>query len=565
MSPAASQSGGQADGFSHRTRQQNVERLATETFDYLIIGGGITGAGIARDAAMRGRRVALLEKDDFASGTSSRSSKLVHGGVRYLETYDFGLVFEASLERRRLLRLAPHLVHPLPFVLPIYKGAKHGFWKITAGMWLYDALALFRNIQRHRMLLPNGVQKIFPAIRTEGLTGAARYYDCSVDDARLVLLTLLSAHGRGAVIANYTGVTGLLKDGGQVQGVTATDLIAGRDLLVKARVVISAVGPWMDAILRLDDPTTRPLMRPTKGIHVLVPRHRLGSDHALGYFSPRDGRLMFLIPWGQYSIIGTTDTDFPHDPGSVYADADDVAYTLDAINAQFPGVQLTTEDVVSTYAGVRPLISEGGEKVSESQVSREHKIWETPSGLLCIAGGKLTTYRSMSKQLVDVAEKILARRHNMPAAGDPHSERVALVGDRPVGLDTDLASEAARALAGRLDLDIVQHLVEAYGPGYISMAALLDEDKRLGERLSPSLPYIRAEVLHAVRNEMAMTLLDVMARRLHLLNEEPNQGLDQMADVAAMMGPELGWSAEEQQRQVALYRQEVERTRPETT
>lgn len=546
--------------FSFETRQHNLARLADEMFDYIIIGGGITGAGIAREAALRGRRVALIEKNDFAFGTSSRSSKLVHGGVRYLETYEFGLVFESCTERRRLQHMAPYMVLPLPFLLPIYKGAKNGFYKIMAGMWLYDILALFRNIKRHKMLRPKEVLQIFPSLRQEGLTGAPRYYDAGVDDARLTLVTLKAAHDHGAVITNYTEATGLVKEGGKTRGVVAKDVIGGRDVTIRGHVVVSALGPWTDAILKMDDPQAPSLMRPTKGVHFLVKRSRLGSDHALGYFSPRDDRLMFLIPWGEFSIIGTTDTDYQGDLDLVYADADDVDYILDAINVQFPGVNLSRDDIISTYAGVRPLVAEEGKGKSESDISREHKIWETPSGLICIAGGKLTTYRSMAKQLVDVAERKLHQVTGRETVGDPHSERLPLQGGE-VGMQEELEAQARAALGARVPEDVIKHLLHAYGSHYSNVAAVLAEDPTLAERLAPDLPYIKAEVVHAVRNEMAMTLIDMLNRRLHLLMEEASQGLDQAETVAAMMAHEMGWPAEERRAQVEEYKVEVARTR----
>jgi glycerol-3-phosphate dehydrogenase len=547
-------------GFSFITRQHNLERMAGERFDYIIVGGGITGAGIAREAAMRGRRVALIEKNDFAFGTSSRSSKLVHGGVRYLETYEFGLVFEASTERRRLRHMAPYMVLPLPFLLPIYKGAKNGFYKIMAGMWLYDVLSLFRNIKRHKMLRKNEVLKIFPALQPDGLQGAPRYYDCGVDDARLTLVSLISAHQHGAVIANYAQATGLLKDGGKVCGAVVKDVLTGQEITVRGAVVISALGPWTDNVLKMDDPNAHSLMRPTKGVHILVKRSRLGSDHALGYFSPRDNRLMFLIPWREFSIIGTTDTDYRSDLDAVYADNDDIEYILDAINVQFPGVNLSRADIISTYAGVRPLVAAEGKNVSESAVSREHKIWETPSGLLCIAGGKLTTYRSMAKQLIDVAERKLARLTGQPKATDPHSEREALMGGEP-GMQEELKTRAEATWETRLPADVINHLLLSYGSAFDKVTALLNDKPGMAERVAPGLPYIKAEVLHAVRNEMAISLTDVMSRRLHLLMEEDNQGLDQVDTVAALMAQETGWTAAQQAQQAEDYRQEVARTR----
>jgi glycerol-3-phosphate dehydrogenase len=549
--------------FSFRTRQENLKRLGSETFDYLIIGGGITGAGIGRDAAMRGRAVALVEKEDFAAGTSSRSSKLVHGGIRYLELYEFGLVFEASRERRILYDLAPYMVRPLPFLYPIYKDAdwKHSFLAVAAGMWLYDALALFRNINHHTMLGRGGVEKIMPAMASGNLVGAARYYDCGVDDARLTLLNIVSAHRSGAVVANRARVVELMKAKGQVCGAVVQDVLTGETYDVHARVVINATGPWTDAILRLDGPQSRRMLRPTKGIHILVPRERLGGDHAVAFQAVQDKRLMFIIPWGaRHTIIGTTDTDAPEPGDGVYATAEDVEYVLTAANAAFPRVRLTEDDIISTYAGLRPLISQEG--VKESQVSREHRIWDTPSGLVCIAGGKLTTYRSMAAQLLAHAERRLAQVAGVRPSPPAPTHRTPFGDEQIRDLDAYIAQAQRRAeAAGGLPKDVVEHLVSAYGTDYADILDLVQQDATLGQRLEEDLPYIRAEVIHAIRQEMALGLRDIMERRLHLLMEDRHQGLDVLPLVAEIAAREMGWSPSQVQEEMEAYRREVEATR----
>jgi len=566
--------------FSFRTRRQNIARLKAETFDILVIGGGITGAGIARDAALRGFSTALVEKGDFASGTSSKSSKLIHGGIRYLENFEFGLVFEASQERRRLRKIAPHLVKPLPFLMPIYRSSKRGYWLIRAGMWLYDILALFRNVQRHRMLRPEAVAASEPEVDQRDLAGAARFYDCQVDDARLTLATILDASRYGAVVTNYTQVVALLKDGGKVVGAQVRDVLSGEEFAAHARVTINATGVWVDEIQRLDDPRTVPQLRPTKGIHILVPREKFNNRHAIAFTSPADGRLMFLVPWGRYALIGTTDTDYQGDLDRVYAESQDVQYVLEAVNSAFPTVKLTRDDIVSTFAGTRPLISE--QIASSYKVSREHKIFDSPSGLLSIAGGKLTTYRAMAEQMVDLAEKRLQRAFGRkPPHGCCTDKRCLDPGDvRKVEADLSPRPSPGRGgEGGEVDNEVMCHLVATFGTDYTRLLELVatgsrtldDSDggrartrqgnDRLGQRIVADLPYIWAEVPYAVRQEMAMTLSDVLARRTHLLYEDRQQGLGVAEPVANLMAQDLGWGPDEVARQVAAYRQEVELTR----
>ncbi|MGH8721239.1 MAG: glycerol-3-phosphate dehydrogenase/oxidase, partial [Burkholderiales bacterium] len=312
-------------------------------FDVLVIGGGITGAGIARDAALRGFRTALVDKADFGGGTSSHSSRLIHGGIRYLEHAQFRLVFEASRERRVLLRIAPHLVRPLRFLFPVYRGARVPAWKLRAGMWLYDLLAAFRNVKRHRWLGARQARRLVPGLRDRGLAGAALYYDAQVDDARLVLATVRAAARAGALVANYAEVTSLLKPDGRVRGATIRDVTSGETRYVRALTVVNAGGPWGDAIRRLDEPDAPALLRLTKGAHVAVARSRLGTgdpegrQHGVTLFSPIDGRVFFVLPWRELAYVGTTDTDVDGtSPDGIRVTAADVRYLLRSANAAFP-------------------------------------------------------------------------------------------------------------------------------------------------------------------------------------------------------------------------------------
>jgi glycerol-3-phosphate dehydrogenase len=383
-------------------------QLSAGPFDLLVIGGGITGAGIARDAALRGLRTALVERDDFASGTSSRSSRLVHGGVRYLEHGYLHLVFESSRERRILLAIAPDLVHPLQFTWPVYRGARLPRWKIVAGLWLYDLLSLFRNAHPHRALSADAVLAEEPRLRRDTLTGGALYFDAATDDARLTLANVLSAVEAGAAAINYAAATALLTEEGRVCGATVHDRIAGTTFDVRARVVVNACGPWTDTVARLADPAAPPALRGSKGVHITVPAERIGNRNAVTMLDPADGRVMFTLPGGDVTIIGTTETETTEDPHEVRPTAVDVQYLVDAANAFWPGAQLTISDVITAWAGIRPLIA--SHAANAGSASREHAITVGKQGVVAITGGKLTTYRAMAEEVVDVVEHRLGRR-----------------------------------------------------------------------------------------------------------------------------------------------------------
>ena len=530
--------------------------MAVEPVDLLVIGAGSTGAAIARDAALRGFRTAVVDKGDLAAGTSSHSSRLIHGGIRYLEQYDFRLVREASRERSVLLAIAPHLVHPLPFVFPIYRGGRVSAWRLRAGMWLYDLLAAFRNVHLHRWLSARATVRLEPGLRDRDLQGAALYFDAQTDDARLVIATLRSAAQAGALVASYAEVTALQKADGQVRGATVRDVLTGRTETVRALAVVNATGPWVDRLRRLDDPAAEPLLRLTKGAHVVVPRQRVGQTRAVTLTSPLDGRVMFALPWGDLSYIGTTDTDEDTSPDEVRATGADVIYLLRSANWFFPTARLSPHDVVATWAGLRPLLRPERE-VAPSEASREHRVIESAGGLVTIAGGKLTTYRVMGR---DVVDRVAARLHALdgrPQAPRPPTDRVPLPGGETADLDGLVKAATDRGVRD----SVARHLVGAYGSEAAAVLNLADRDRALGQPILVGRPELWAEVVHAMEREMALGVADVLIRRLHLFYLSRDQALSAAGAVADRMADTLGWDAARRAEEVAGYRLQVERSR----
>ncbi len=502
-------------------RDRSIRRLQNEVFDVLVIGGGINGGAIARDAAMRGMRVALVEKGDFASGTSSKSSRLIHGGVRYLQQGDLRLVRVACRERDLLRRrLAPHLVQPLAFVFPVYRGDPIGFLTLGAGMWLYDLLAVFRNIRAHRMLTAKRTLQLEPKLRGEGLKGAALYYDCFTDDARLTLETILAAAEEGAVIVNYLGLQSFIKEGGRIVGAALADRFGGPKLEVRARCVVNATGPWADQVRYLDEAGVKPCLRLTKGVHIVVPRERVGNLHAVVMRSPRDKRVLFAIPWESHSLIGTTDTDFHGTPDDVKADAGDFEYLLEAANWAFPDARLRAADIVSSYAGLRPLVAPADDR-DPSAVSREEEIFESGSGLITLGGGKLTTHRLVAQEIVD----FVGRRLGRPVG---RSRRKRSTGAKPLpgGRSPDprrMIRELADANGHGLSPEQIQHLARRYGSRMPEVMALLEADGELRQPLVHTMPDIWAEAVYAAQAEMAVQPEDVLLRRTKVGLIEPKE------------------------------------------
>ncbi len=531
-------------------RSRTIEALASRRFDVLVIGGGITGVGVARDAALRGLSVALVERDDFASGTSSRSSRLVHGGLRYLEHGHLNLVFESSLERRRLLDLAPHLVRPLEFTWPVYEGSRVPRWKLGAGLFLYDLLALFRNVAPHRRLDPADVLAREPRLRAEDLTGGASYYDAATDDARLTLATAIGAREAGAVVANHAGVRRLLTGRGRAAGAVVADGCAGGELTVRARIVVNAAGPWSDEIRRLEEPAARTTVRGTKGVHVTVPAGRVGNRAALTLLSPVDGRVMFVLPGTTHTIVGTTDTETSASPDDVRASRADVDYLLRTANHFFPDARLVADDVVSAWAGIRPLVAGRFGEGAPASASREHAIEVGTHGVVSISGGKLTTYRAMSAEVVDVVERELGR-------GPTPSEtaRVPLPGG---DLDS-YEQETERAYRATGSHATAEHLVRAYGSRWTLVWEETRADPSLIEPLVEGLPDLRAELPYAASNEMALGIADLLVRRTHVAFEMRDNGRSVAPLVADLVASRLGWDARSREAQIATFAREAQR------
>ncbi|MEO8880175.1 MAG: glycerol-3-phosphate dehydrogenase [Gemmatimonadaceae bacterium] len=525
-------------------RAEALTLLAEGSFDVLVIGGGITGAGVARDAALRGLSVALVEASDFASGTSSRSSRLVHGGVRYLEHGQLGLVFEASRERRILATIAPHLVRPLQFMWPVYEKARIRLWKLRAGLFLYDALALGRNLGRHHTLTTQKITALEPELRHMGMVGGASYYDASTDDIRLTLATVLSARDAGAIVINHLSVHDLLMTSEGVCGARAIDLRTGSELEIRARTVVNAAGPWSDAIVRMAEPQARRAVRGTKGVHVSVPRDRIRNNGALTLLSPIDGRVMFVLPAGPFSIIGTTDTEYDGRPERVRATTADVTYLLRSANAFFPGAHLMAADVVAAWAGIRPLVA-SGDKVPDA-ASREHAITWTVPGLLSVTGGKLTTYRAMAADVMNTIARRLRVGHRHAA-----THKLRLPGGDIDSLEDELA--LARATVGAPD--VAEHLVHAYGTRWRAIWQMASIDRSLAERLIPELPYIAAELDWGVSEEMALTLGDLLIRRLHVAFETRDHGLAIAPAIAERFAPLMMWNVDDE---LQSFRREID-------
>ena len=525
-----------------------MRSLVDRTVDLLVIGGGIVGAGIARDAALRGLSVALVEQDDFSSGTTSRPTRLIHGGLRYLELFDFALVRSDMREREVLLRVAPHLVFPLPFLLPMYRPSLWYRFKLRVGMLLYDLLSLDKSLPRREWLGPAETLAVEPHLRADGLAGAWRFYDAQVPLVeRLVIENLVDAEEHGALVLNHARAVDYLREGERVVGARVRDEIAGRDVEVRARMTVNATGPWLDRTIAPVRRTATPLLRLTKGIHLVTP-HATERAHVL--FAESDGRLFFVVPFGDATIVGTTDTDYTGDPADAAATEEDVRYLQDAARKAFPHAPF--DRIHFTWAGVRALVREDG--VSEGQVSRKHALFdherrEGVAGLLSVVGGKVTAYRDIAEEVTDAAMRRLARRGGATTAALP------LPGARADGSAT--AAPPAAVTASGVPTAAREHLASVYGSRADRVVAIVAEDATLGRSLCPHHRGIAGEIAYAVRHEWARTIGDVLLRRT-MLGINACQGLDCVDEVAARMGALLGWDAERQHAEVDRYRAEIE-------
>lgn len=547
-------------------RTSNLSAMSAKQFDVLVIGGGVTGAGVALDAAARGYSVALVEKMDFASGTSSKSTKLVHGGIRYLPNFDIDLVHEALVERGLLLSNAPFLVHPVGFVLPIYKGDRHPVGMrfstpggvglgliLNIGLWMYDVLAGRRNIHRHRHLSRAEVLKLAPSLISKDLREGFIYYDASTNDARLTLTLLRTAASLGAVITNYAEVTSFLLEDGKVRGAQVVDRLGEQAFSVRARHIVNATGVFSEQIETLTGAEPQVQVEPSKGAHLVLARADLQlGDDAIVLPETEDGRILFIVPWQSRAIFGTTDTgdgDLDHPRPT----REDIAYLLKYLNLYLT-VDLKEEDIISSYAGYRPLVKPRASQASTAQLSRSHAVLQNDSGLVSIVGGKLTTYRRMAQDTIDVLNKRDGRKPTRP------TRNLLLQGG--ASWPNTRVKLAQRGKQLGLSDAVIKHLC-SYGSEAEKILDLIAQDSSLAAPLVSDLPYSRAEVLYACRYEMAVRPADLLARRTSIILEDRQRGLDAVSEVAVLMGCELGWSAEQQAAFAQQYREYIQAQREE--
>ncbi len=543
------------DSMSASKQAGRLASLPGQQFDLAVIGGGIIGAGIARDAARRGLRVALFEKYDYASGTSSRSTRLIHGGLRYLEMFDFGLVRMDLKEREILLRIAPHLVRPLAFLVPMYRKSLFYRFKLRIGMWLYDWLSFDKSLPNHRFFSKHKTLELEPSLKSDGLQGASMYYDGQVALAeRLTLENILDARQHGAQCFNYARVENLIRAKGQVTGLTITDELAGADsdpVQVQARLVINATGAWLDGLEKKLTGQVQQRVRRTKGIHFTAPAT---VNNALVLFAEEDDRLLFVIPWLGFSWVGTTDTDFNSDLENVRANRDDVEYLLESVRIIFPKSDWDT--IYYTNAGVRALARTGksGDK-DESAVSRKHtlvdhaKVGDAP-GLLSVVGGKITAYRGIAEEAVDLAAKKLG------VSATSSTGNKALPGGNTGDINDFtglLQTEAGKLGIGQ---DSIKYLVSLYGSRAREVLKLVEAGPELAQPLHPAYPDIQAQIQFAVEQEQCLTLRDFMMRRTALYFT-PDQGRLAAPAVSESLAELLDWDEERRRQEEAAYAQEL--------
>ncbi len=518
--------------------------IAAERFDIIVVGGGIIGAGIARDAALRGFRTLLVEKEDFGCGTTSRSSRLIHGGLRYLRRLELGLVHQDLREREVLLHIAPHLVHPLRFVIPMTSGSPVQRLALPIGLRLYDLLFFKKSLPSHEHLSRRETLDLEPGLEKKGLVGSLLYYDCQAPFVeRLCLENAISAAEHGAVVLNHAKVTGFLRDGSAVCGVQVRDCISGETYQARGRIVINAAGHWVDTVRDMLDGGARPMIRRTKGIHLLAPQV---SRNAVVLFALSDGRLFFVIPWQGYSLIGTTDTDYSGDLDAVEADAGDVSYLLGEVRRTFPGVG--SGEVFYACAGLRALALSGVGRASD--VSRDHKLVDHDrrdgiGGFVSVLGGKITAYRAVADNAMNLVCRKLGAR------------RLCLTARAPLPGAPSVPEDSVQRAAAEHAVETVAHLAELYGSRFSQVLENVKRDASAGQRLCPHSPDILAQVEHAVEHEAALTVGDFLLRR-SAVGLGPCQGLDAAETVAREMGQLLGWSGADQQRQIDAYRATAE-------
>ena len=526
-------------------RARAWQSLTEQDYDVVVVGGGVTGAGVALDAATRGLRVVMVEQRDLGSGTSSRSSKLFHGGLRYLEQLNFSLVREALRERELMLtRIAPHLVKPVSFLYPL----KHRFWErpyVTAGLTLYDTMGGASSVPRHKQLSRSKALQLAPWLRKDALAGALLYYDAQADDARHTMMVARTAASYGATVLSSAKVTGMQHAGERVVGVEVTDMETGETAAVSARVVINCTGVWTDDIQKLAGGRGQFNVRASKGVHIVVPRDRINSK--TGMILRTEKSVLFVIPWGTHWIVGTTDTDWALDKAHPAASRADIDYILEHVNTVL-AIPLTHDDIEGVYAGLRPLLA--GESEASSTLSREHAVGRPQPGLVSIAGGKYTTYRVMAADAVDAAMA------DLPSGVGPSvTTEIPLVGAEGYRAMTNRVEHIAR------DRDLptwrVTHLLDRYGSLVQEVLAVADEDPSLLEPLPGAEEYLKLEIVYAVSHEGALHLDDLLSRRTRISIEAHDRGVQCAEAAAQLVAPILDWDERRVADEVAAYRARV--------
>ncbi|MFM1974489.1 MAG: hypothetical protein RL524_476 [Actinomycetota bacterium] len=532
---------------SPEQRDAAIQSLANDEFDILVIGGGVTGAGAVLDAASRGLKVALVEARDLASGTSSRSSKLIHGGLRYLEQYDFKLVREALHERELMVSsLSPHLVKPVGFLYPLHEKLKDRTY-VGAGLALYDVLRGFqRALPWHKHMSAKKIAEIAPSLRQDIVTGAVKYYDAQVDDARHTMTIIRTAARHGATIATRVEVENLIKDGKKVIGAAVIDTETGNKINVSAKAVVMCAGIWSDEMHERFGLKAGYGVTMSKGVHIVVPGDAIKSN--TGIILKTAISVLFLIPWGDKWIVGTTDTPYDGDRAHPYATTEDVQYILDQANKVLEP-QLKREEIIGVYAGLRPLVA-NTKGSATTKLSREHTTDRSAPGFVSIAGGKYTTYRVMGKDAIDMAVTDLRRLVNSSC-----TEKLPLVGADGYYALTQQSAQIAEQYG--IDEKSVIHLLNRYGSLISEVLELITEDKKLAKPLAEGLPYLKAEIVYAASHEGAMSVDDVISRRTRLAFEAPQAGIDLVDDIASLIAPILGWGAKEKKASIAEYTSQV--------
>ena len=535
-------------------RSRALQTMADEGVDILVIGGGVTGAGIALDAATRGFKVGIVEAQDWSSGTSSRSSKLVHGGLRYLYQLDFNLVTESLTERGLLLaQNAPHLVKAQPLLWPLKIPVIERLYS-AVGVGMYDGLAQWAHrgsVPTQRHYTRKGSLKLCPALRPDYLRGSIVYYDCRVDDSRLVITLVRTAVGYGALAANRTQLIGVTRNAeGRINGADLLDLESGETLHVKTKAIINSTGVWTEDTQELAHSDAGLSVLMSKGIHIVVPKEKIDSQ--VGLFLRTEKSVLFIIPWKYYWIIGTTDTPYNQDPREPVADSVDIEYLLEHANTVLKD-PLTRDDVIATFAGLRPLLQPGtkGDDTQSTKVSREHTVTEVSPGMTSIAGGKLTSYRKMAEDAVDFT------------IGKKEAERRPSVTDKTLleGADGYFAlwnSRESLAKKHGLTVNQIEDLLDRYGSDISLIFEMIDEDPDLGKRLEHAPHYLRADVVFAVKYEGALHLEDILLHRIRLVYEQRDSGLAAMPEIADIAGEILGWDEDTKAREMELYRNACE-------